>query len=98
MTIKQAKKLSDKMMKVSRFGMLMENYNGVWIYECRTVRDCHSKRFRGTYDSINIHSRWKKHIYTGKEWEGFMLDLELCRTDWKVTVVSGVVLDAILTK
>ena len=102
MTPKQAKKIADKV-KDKRFGLLHENVNGIWIYECKTEqwggRDCHSKRFRGCYDDMNIHSQWNKHIYPGKDkWEGFFLDSELYRTDYKVSIISSRVLDAILAK
>jgi hypothetical protein len=98
MTPKQAKKIADKV-KDKRFGLLSENGIGVWIYECKTEQafgcDCHSKRFRGCYDDLG--GRWKKHIYRGKDdWEGFFLDSELYRTDYKVSIISSRVLDALL--
>jgi|ERR1035441_932261 hypothetical protein len=103
MTPRQADKIAAKV-KDKRFGLLMENGNGVWIYECKTIKyygqDCHLKRYRG---SFWLHWRgYKKqsnHVYKGKDkWEGFTLAWELYRTDWKVTIITEAVLDAILAK
>ena len=103
MTPKQAEKIAAKV-KDKRFGLLMENGLGVWYYECKTEKYCgqdvHWKRFRG----CTMISVWRKGIkkygksvYSGKEWEAFTLAWQLYRTDWKVSVVSEAVLDAILT-
>ncbi len=98
MTPKQAKKIADKTI-APRFGLLMENGNGVWIYEGRSSqrygRLCHERRFRGCVWN-NWNKQPDKHIYSGKKYEGVWLEHELYRTDWKVTLVSAAVLDAIL--
>ena len=89
MTPKQAKKIADKV-KDKRFGLLMESGIGIWIYECKTEticgRDWHAKRFVGCYDGIIHYDKW----------EGFFLDSELYRIDYKVSIISERVLDAIL--
>lgn len=101
MTFKQAQR-EEKKITAKRFGMLKENGNGVWIYECKTEiqfgRPCHYERFRGCcWKHYYGYQKHDKSIYPGRKWEGFWLASELTRTDWKVTIISEAVLDTILT-
>lgn len=102
MTPEQVEKIASKV-KAPRFGMLMEDGNGVSFYECKTEKhfgdDCHFKRFRGCYwKHFRGQNKHEKSVYSGGKWNGFGLYLELYRTDYKVTVISETVLDAILSK
>ena len=102
MTFKQAQK-EEKKITASRFGMLKENGLGVWYYECKTVKKCgsfyHYCRFRGCLMNLFDHrsEKYNKSVYPGRKWDGVWIASELTRTDWKVTVISEAVLDAILT-
>lgn len=102
MTWKQAEKAASKVI-FPRFGLLLENGNGVWFYECKTEKhfgkDCHFRRFRGClWIHFRGYGKHDKSICSGKKWEPLHLALEIYRTDWKVTVVTESVLDAILIK
>ena len=104
MTQLQAKRLAAKT-TAPRFGLLMESGIGVWIYECRSIPANknfgiigHEKRFRGclsdTYSDKG--SRFQKYIYNGGSYKRFGLVWQLTRTDWKVSIISERVLDALL--
>jgi hypothetical protein len=99
MTYKQAQKVIDKIVE-NRFGLLLQNGNGVWIYECKSEmefgRKIYFTRFRGCY-SHGLNEKMEKYIYRGKKWEYEDVAWHLCRTDWKGSVVSSMVLDMILS-
>lgn len=100
MTFKQALK-EEKKITAKRFGMLKESGIGVWFYECKSIKVNgsigHKCRYRGCYwKNYAGYKKPDKSVCDGKKWEGFWLASELTRTDWKTTIVSEDVLDAIL--